>query len=1845
MSSLLGGSPNGQVTLRIEGKKVAKKEKTRRLKIRGHRIGDSLQQGIVEHAFSDLLKVQVRKASSVSLSPDRSGDSKTITLTPSEDDVVELNLEGDIKLYTSVGRLCDEILPEDCRRSAGTAELALPKRLAFVNQRNRGEDGLLIEGLQLFDVEGALIDHVTDKAAPFTARKLAQWMERKMVGEGGLVCFKDQETSPNEGVKIEPANMDDIDLSRGILLFLHGTGSGVEDSFSELWTQGNDELWTRLRDHYNGNMLALQHRTLTESPIDNAVQIMETLPNGAELHILSYSRGGLIGELLCRGQLSENREPFTEEEIALFATHRLTGLSDALRGEVETDYKHHRDQLAKLNTLLIEKRPRIKRFVSVGCPARGSTLAGGKLDIYLSGLLNMIGYIPALKASRIYDFFKAFTLAVAKQRTRPETLPGLEAQMPGSPLIALLNATPVSSEAPLAVIEGSIEPSGVFKKIAIFFLDQFYESEHDLVVNTPSMDGGARRVQQVPVLQEYGNGVNHFCYFKNSSSRKGLLAALTGSETPPPGFVLREQVPKAIARSMPRDKQSGEVPVALVLPGLCGSHLAKGGNRIWIDPFDLMLGRFKHLQRGGKDITPDGLVAGSYAKLVEFLSSTHEVIPFPYDWRLSVLENGRKLAAEIDNQLNRSGQPIRIIAHAMGGLVFRGMAASESRVWKRMREREGSRVLMLGTPNRGSFLIPRILAGQDRFLRVLASADLRHDQYELLELICQFEGILELLPVNADHELPENAVWDEYQQVLGKDWKQPSLEHLQVAQKTWQQLKHKGLEPDHVCYIAGRADETPVGYEIIEEQGRKRIRILSTPLGDGQVTWESGIPQGIKHWYVDAVHGDIPDYQPAFNAMLEILETGETRQLSAKPPESRSVENTHREMAPDTVDFYPSESHIQAATMGRRFETYRPKAILEREPRINVVHGNLCFTKSPIAVGHYQGDTIVSAEKALDSRLNGRLSKRLQLGLYPGPLCSHEVLLNLEDNKFPGALIIGLGEVGSLTSGELTNTFREAVLRYVVNLTESGDIGAQGIELSSLLIGTGAGGMAPEDAIMAILRAVLQANRLLAGEAGNLDNTVVSLTFIELYEDTAVDAVHNLCDIVDHNPEFRGRFEIERELIQGDGGLTRVYYREDPAWWQRLRIEETQEGGLIFTALTDRGARAEMITQPIQRQSVIPFLNAATRGTLSDSRVGRTLFELLVPAEFKVHARQNQDLVLLVDEKSAGYPWELLEYAGHDGNEPLAHKSGLIRQLTSSEQVRTKVCDNRNALVVGDPKVDDKRFVPLKGAVDEAIAVYQLLKAHGYDNITEPMINRTGSEILSALMTDEYQILHLAGHGIVDFEATEGDETSRVTGMVIGKNHFLTPIELRQMPATPAFVFINCCHLGSTRSDSFDNRYRRYELASNLATQLIRQGVRAVIAAGWAVNDEAAVIFARKFYEEFLSGSSFGDAVKLARQETYNKRPGINTWGAYQCYGDPGYTLSMDGKPRRGGSEDDKCIYVSLAEYQTEINNIAERAKTASASEIRSLQGWVQSLSNDIPDKWRHDSQLQEALGHAWGELDCFEKAIDAYELALSGDPAFASLHCAEQLSNFEARYAVELHEHAEKTSALSATEISKLHSQSRRLMRQSETRIKRLNTTFGETVERLALKGSTYKRYAMLVREDVPELKKRLALMAECFKSAYEKKRRDKGEVYPYPLNNWLLARWLLKQISGSSIKGEDDFDERLTELKTKVELGEIALDQEHFWDAIAENDYKLLDAIRHNQLQSKADEICRRYQVIREVAASPRQFRSVEEHLVFIKEISNSLKIQAVTDGIEKLILCTNFRKITGMREPKEV
>ena len=89
------------------------------------------------------------------------------------------------------------------------------------------------------------------------------------------------------------------------------------------------------------------------------------------------------------------------------------------------------------------------------------------------------------------------------------------------------------------------------------------------------MLGGAPRHEPAALAyREQGPAVNHFNYFRNPSSAAQLVNALQGdlSRFQPVAAVA------AVTRGIRRG--TGPRPVVFVLPGITGSHLALGNNRI-----------------------------------------------------------------------------------------------------------------------------------------------------------------------------------------------------------------------------------------------------------------------------------------------------------------------------------------------------------------------------------------------------------------------------------------------------------------------------------------------------------------------------------------------------------------------------------------------------------------------------------------------------------------------------------------------------------------------------------------------------------------------------------------------------------------------------------------------------------------------------------------------------------------------------------------------------------------------------------------------------------------------------------------------------------------------------------------------------------------------------------------------------------------------------------------------------------------------------------------------------------------------------------------------------------------
>ncbi len=280
-----------------------------------------------------------------------------------------------------------------------------------------------------------------------------------------------------------------------------------------------------------------------------------------------------------------------------------------MRNQIETTTCK---QLEQLGHLLQQKELVIERFVRVGCPARGTTLASGRLDRYLSILLNVVQAIPGLKGNPVVEGLSAFLLAVVKNRTKPEELPGLEAQMPGSPLVRILNRPGVRTRADLHVLGGDLEGEGIVGRLKTFVTDLFYREDHDLVVNTPAMLGGTERTGEIQYWIDTGKKVDHFHYFRNPDTASRLLQALI-KEAPHSLFHRLEGEPSEMTEDDYRKRASDPHSLSSMscpAPWAVNSRWERTGSG-WIS-VDLAIGGLKKLKYTAKNVVADQPIGSGY---------------------------------------------------------------------------------------------------------------------------------------------------------------------------------------------------------------------------------------------------------------------------------------------------------------------------------------------------------------------------------------------------------------------------------------------------------------------------------------------------------------------------------------------------------------------------------------------------------------------------------------------------------------------------------------------------------------------------------------------------------------------------------------------------------------------------------------------------------------------------------------------------------------------------------------------------------------------------------------------------------------------------------------------------------------------------------------------------------------------------------------------------------------------------------------------------------------------------------------------------------------------------------
>jgi CHAT domain-containing protein len=912
------------------------------------------------------------------------------------------------------------------------------------------------------------------------------------------------------------------------------------------------------------------------------------------------------------------------------------------------------------------------------------------------------------------------------------------------------------------------------------------------------------------------------------------------------------------------------------------------------------------------------------------------------------------------------------------------------------------------------------------------------------------------------------------------------------------------------------------------------------------------------------------------------------------------------------------------------------KAPDEETLRVTVTNGDLTFEREPLLLGHYRATRLTGTEGVMDRLIGGAMGHSLAVGNYPFLIGSHEVFINARPDLDRGSflprpkavIVVGLGEEGKLQAASLAHSVRQAVIAWAKRLAEHKH-GPAFFELATTLIGSGGTGVSPGEAARLIAQGVHDANVLLKDEH-RTDGTwprVSRLHFIELYLDRATEAWRSLRMQEAATP---GRYGIDEAVSVGTGPLLRPPdsgYRGADYDFITVETKPGDDGAsLISFTLDTKRARSEVRGQRMQSELFRDLVATASNDQNRDQQIGHTLFDLLIPVELEAYLASSGEMQIELDAGTAKIPWELLDTnsEGDPDQQPWAIRVKLLRKLRTA-RFREHVTDaeaDASALVIGEPECP-KEYPRLYGARREAEAVCTCLTQPGAldKTLVKALISAEVSQVganartvVNALFEKPWRIVHIAGHGVAGVKDQPG-------GVVLSSGSYLGPDEIRNMRQVPELVFVNCCHLASGDADQLLN-YDRASFASGVAAALIEIGVRCVIAAGWAVDDEAASVFAETFYDSLLRGNRFIDAVADARKAAYERNAQVNTWAAYQCYGDPDWVFrrkAPDANQLSAPSVDDFSGVASAVSLKLALERIVVQTKFQGADVVAQLNN-LTHLEKLFGPRWGKSGAVAELFGEAFVEAGDVETGMKWYEQAVAAPDGKASMKAAEQFANVRGRLGWEIvdkamrHLDEMKMREKAGRPRSKARAASRRaradaerslrqaieraddLIEQSIALLTKL-IAVKQTMERASLIGSAYKRRALV--NGAAGRRTRIQQALRQMKAAYEDaqavgEKSGASDLY-YPASNRLAADVALH--AGGRIRSLD-LD---TATILRKSLQEKSTTDPDFWSVVGETELDQYEAMARRKLASARKQLEKAYEDLHKRVTATRMWGSV--------------------------------------------
>lgn len=953
---------------------------------------------------------------------------------------------------------------------------------------------------------------------------------------------------------------------------------------------------------------------------------------------------------------------------------------------------------------------------------------------------------------------------------------------------------------------------------------------------------------------------------------------------------LRDLARQASARSV----RGG--PRVLVLPGIMGSKLGRKrlllDDVIWIDPIGILAGELNELTLGKSkdDIVPLGVLLFAYLMIKLSLRAAGFDADFhPYDWRRDLPSLGAQLAKRINDE----HKPVHLVAHSMGGLVARAALKAGAT--------DVERLVMLGTPNYGSFAIPQALRGTYDLVKKVAAIDLAHSPEELAsKVFSTFPGLYQMMPWKEKFSainLYDDATWP----ATGP---RPRADLLRAVEPV-----HAKLAPGDKRFvlIAGVNQDTITGMRI--ENGDFAYEV--TRAGDGTVPLDFARLEDVQTYYVEESHGSLPNngivrdavvsilngtvpqrvmtqWSPPRGAAVRVLRGAELRQSvfegrRGKELTARDLRMALAEVAapPESIDQRAAKA--QAVPEGTaRFINLVVGRRYQRELDVTLVKGNIADVDTRACVlGIFQEVTPTGAARALDDRLGGMIREFTERRMFTGVVGETFLMpVNRASLRTEMVMLAGMGTFDRFTP-DMQELVSENVLRVFLR--------ARVEEFATVILGGSTG-----SSVAAVVKQMF-AGFLKALQDGDRGQRFRRVILCERDDARYEELKRTLYDLAS-TPLFQGaELTINEEVfppldVAAVEGARAVPGRgEDPIYLFVRQLPGAPDSTVFQAAVLTAGGRAAIITEDaIPPKAELDAHLALTGGgrlkvkneeelTAYGKKLGQLVLHPKIQEVLASPGLADRHLVVVHDLASSRIPWETLVI---DGKSP-ALRQGLSRRYLASNLSVAKWREEQRrdaalrVLLVVNPTGD------LAGAEAEGKRIEEVLNAQrGVDLTVVKRQQATRSRLLAELKGGRYDVVHYAGHAYYDRTNLSH------SGIVCHGDEILTGPDLMSLPTLPSMAFFNACEAGRVRvwRPKVQGRKRArsraqappaanpLEVSVSFAEAFLRGGAATYVGTYWPVGDEAAEEFAKTLYSQLIEGQSVARSLLAARQALEENR-------------------------------------------------------------------------------------------------------------------------------------------------------------------------------------------------------------------------------------------------------------------------------------------------------------------------------------------------------------------------------------